>query len=191
MWDPPDAVLVSGEIYPIRTDYRAGIAYSMAAMDGTLTPQVVLDIWDPGPKPDDFAAAQNAANAFYRRSEETLSGDKSGSSCVPYSFLADDGAILAAFQRAYGIDLSMASMHWWRFMALLEGLVTHTFEDRVRYRVTDPGKIKDKATREHHQKMRRIYQLDETGRPANQQAPMTLEDYNQWMLQRALTRKEE
>lgn len=76
-------------------------------------------------------------------------------------------------------------------MALLEGLVTHTFEDRVRYRVTDPGKIKDKATREHHQKMRRIYQLDENGRPANQQAPMTLEDYNQWMLQRALTRKEE
>ena len=47
LWDPPDAVLVDGGIYPIRTDYRAGIAYSMASLDGSLTPQRLLDIWFP------------------------------------------------------------------------------------------------------------------------------------------------
>lgn len=109
---------------------------------------------------------------------------------MPYSYLADAGAIFAAFQRAYGIDLSAATMHWWRFMALLEALVTHSFEDRVQYRITEPSKIKDKAQREHYYQMRRLYQLDEHGQPAAKQAPMTLEEYNNWMLQHALQRKE-
>lgn len=180
--------MVDGRIYPIRTDYRAGIAYSMAALDGSLTPQRLLDIWFPRQVPADFAAAQEAVNAFYRRAE-----DKSGSredGPVPYSYLADAGAIFAAFQRVYGIDLSTVSMHWWRFSALLEGLLTHSFEDRVQYRITEPGKIKDKARREHFRQMRRLYQLDEHGRPAAKQEPMTLEEYNNWMLQQALGRKE-
>lgn len=116
---------------------------------------------------------------------------------IPYSYLADAGAIFAAFQRVYGVDLSTATMHWWRFSALLEGLLTHNFEDRVQYRITEPGKIKDKARREHYYQMRRLYQLDERlyqldehGQPAAKQAPMTLEEYNDWMLQHALQRKE-
>lgn len=36
----------------------------------------------------------------------------------------------------------------------------------------------------------RLYQLDEHGQPAAKQAPMTLEEYNDWMLQHALQRKE-
>nr|DAQ43443.1 MAG TPA: hypothetical protein [Caudoviricetes sp.] len=180
--------MVGGRIYPIRTDYRAGIAYSMAASDGSLTPQRLLDIWFPGPAPSDFAAAQEAVNAFYRRTEDKPDSGKDGP--MPYSYLADAGAIFAAFQRAYGIDLSAATMHWWRFMALLEALVTHSFEDRVQYRITEPSKIKDKAQREHYYQMRRLYQLDEHGQPAAKQAPMTLEEYNNWMLQHALQRKE-
>lgn len=180
--------MVGGRIYPIRTDYRAGIAYSMAASDGSLTPQRLLDIWFPGPAPSDFAAAQEAVNAFYRRTEDKPGSGKDGP--MPYSYLADAGAIFAAFQRAYGIDLSAATMHWWRFMALLEALVTHSFEDRVQYRITEPSKIKDKAQREHYYQMRRLYQLDEHGQPAAKQAPMTLEEYNNWMLQHALQRKE-
>ena len=180
--------MVDGGIYPIRTDYRAGIAYSMAALDGSLTPQRLLDIWFPGAVPADFAAAQEAVNAFYRRTEDKPDSGSGGPG--PYSYLADAGAINAAFQRVYGIDLSTATMHWWRFSALLEGLVTHSFEDRVQYRITEPGKIKDKARREHYYQMRRLYQLDEHGKPAAKQAPMTLEEYNNWMLQQALGRKE-
>lgn len=180
--------MVDGGIYPIRTDYRAGIAYSMAALDGSLTPQRLLDIWFPRQVPADFAAAQEAVNAFYRRAEGGPDGGKDGP--IPYSYLADAGAIFAAFQRVYGVDLSTATMHWWRFSALLEGLLTHNFEDRVQYRITEPGKIKDKARREHYYQMRRLYQLDEHGQPAAKQAPMTLEEYNDWMLQHALQRKE-
>lgn len=188
LWDPPDAVLVDGGVYPIRTDYRAGIAYSMASLDGSLTPQRLLDIWFPGPVPADFAAAQEAVNAFCRRTEDVPSSNQDGP--MPYSYLADAGAIFAAFQRVYRIDLSTAQMHWWRFMALLEGLVTHNFEDRVQYRISDPGKIKDKARREHFRRMRRLYQLDERGLPVSEQEPMTLEEYKQWMVSRAVGRKE-
>lgn len=39
-----------------------------------------------------------------------------------YDFTVDADRITAAFQQAYGIDLSTAQLHWWRFKALFTGL---------------------------------------------------------------------
>lgn len=58
---------------------------------------------------------------------------------IAYDFTVDAGPICADFQRVYGIDLTdpETTIHWWRFMALLEGLYTYGFADRVGFRVAD------------------------------------------------------
>lgn len=185
----PDAVLIAGRAYPIRTDFRAGVAYQIASMEKSLTPAKLLAIWFPEAVPTDIQAAQKAVNAFYRRSEEEPGEGKDAP--VAYAFGADGGAILAAFQRSYGIDLTTASMHWWRFCALLEGLLTHTFEQRVQFRLAEPGKIKNKEARSHALQMKRLYALNTAGKPLHESEPQTVEGYYQWMLQKNLARRED
>jgi len=41
-------------------------------------------------------------------------------------YVTDGPAIVAAFQQAYGIDLTRARLHWWRFKALMSNLPEET-----------------------------------------------------------------
>lgn len=43
-----------------------------------------------------------------------------------FSYWQDSRHLIAAFQQAYGIDLTKEDLHWWRFRALLEGLPDST-----------------------------------------------------------------
>ena len=124
---------------------------------------------------------------FYRRSEESPEAGAGTAQEPAYSFSEDADVIAAAFQRVYGIDLSAARIHWWRFCALLNGLLIHTFEDRVRYRLVDPEEIKNGRERSVHRKYKRVYALDRRGR--HKQEPTTLEEYNAQLLRMA--RREE
>ncbi len=131
------------------------------------------------------AAALAAISEFLRcgaPSEQETEG-KQEQQPPPYSFLTDSAALQAEFQRVYGIDLFSAQLHWWRFMALLRGLISHSFSERVKYRVADLGQIKDEATRRHWREMQRLYALDAQGRPRKQ--PKTVEEYNEMLLAQA------
>jgi hypothetical protein len=141
----------------------------------------LLDLWFPAQKPTDISAAQEAINAFYRCGEDAPK--KTEDKPPPYSFAADAEAIQAAFQREYHIDLSTVSMHWWRFQALLHGLLGHSFADRVQYRICDIGSIKNKETRSRYQKYKTQYALDQYGQPVRR--PTTLEEYNDMLLRQA------
>lgn len=102
---------------------------------------------------------------------------------APYSFLTDSAALQAEFQRVYRIDLFSTELHWWRFMALLRGLISHSFSERVKYRVAELDKIKDETTRRHWRQMKQLYALDPQGRPRKQ--PKTVEEYNEMLLAQA------
>lgn len=132
----PNALLIGGETYPIRTDFRAGIEYQRLAAAGKLTAASLFSIWFPGKRPADAAAASEAIFRFYCRGQEP---EPHTAGPVAYDFTVDAGPICADFQRVYGIDLTdpETSMHWWRFMALLEGLYAYSFSDRVGFRVQD------------------------------------------------------
>lgn len=60
-----------------------------------------------------------------------------------YDFDKDSADITAAFQEAYGIDLTqdLDTMHWWRFMALFISLPssTHFVSYKMRYRRLSPN----------------------------------------------------
>lgn len=62
---------------------------------------------------------------FYRGGREPP--DASGSATRPelaFDYILDGPQIAAAFQSAYGLDLTSpdTQLHWWRFQALLQGL---------------------------------------------------------------------
>lgn len=58
-------------------------------------------------------------------------GSGSGSGEVSYDFAYDSGYILAAFQQAYHIDLTVERMHWWRFRALFAALPEETLMRKI------------------------------------------------------------
>ena len=133
----PNAVVIDGRTYPLRTDFRAGIEYQRELNSGNAAVSSLFSIFYQE-TPDNVEEGLEAINRFYRRVDEPVPESKDGGhGPIAYDFLADADAICAAFQREYGIDLTTAEMHWWRFMALLEGLFSYSFSDRVGFRVAD------------------------------------------------------
>lgn len=74
-----------------------------------------------------------------------------------YDFKFDADCIISGFWQDYGIDLTENRyMHWWKFRILLDGLSADTeFKQRVMYRNTDVGQIKDGKERQRIQKIQR------------------------------------
>lgn len=175
MFDPPDSVILEeGKAYRLRTDFRTGMAYQTMLLHGSATVKEVLDLWFPGDCPADSSAALEAVNEFYRCGDAP-SDQADQNLPMPYAFEADSAALIAAFQREYNIDLSTAKMHWWRFSALLRGLMEHSFSERVQYRVCDLGKIRSKELRDNYSKLKQQFALDAHGRKRKE--PTTVEEY--------------
>lgn len=153
----------------------------MRLLAGGLGGQETLDLWFPARQPTDFSAAQLAISDFYRCGEAV---ERENVPAAPaYSFHTDADAIIAAFQREYGIDLTTARLHWWRFSALLRGLLTHSFSERVQYRICNPNEIKGKDLQARYRKLHEQYALDAHGEKRRQ--PQTLEDYNELLRKQA------
>lgn len=154
LWHLPNGLVIQGEIYPICTDFRAAVAYEMAAMRGTLTEEAFFGLWFPERRPEDLDAAAEAVGKFYNLGREGTG--EAGP--VPYSFFQDDQAIFCAFRREYGLDLGTARLHWWQFRALLEGLFTHSFQQRVEFRTAD---LTGRSAQERSEilKFRRMYEI--------------------------------
>ena len=79
-----------------------------------------------------------------------------------YDFTEDANAIHADFMREYHIDLTTADMHWWRFMALLDGLISPTFTRRVEIRTKDLSGMKSKE-RAQWLKARNAFAINQGG----------------------------
>ncbi len=95
------------------------------------SPEALLNLWFPGEKPDNSEQALEGVLRFYLRRESLPEQEISGPAA--YDFAQDRDAILAGFQEKYGIDLTDASqeIHWWRFMALLEGLIAPSLSQKA------------------------------------------------------------
>ena len=74
-----------------------------------------------------------------------------------YDFDADAPLIYAGFYAAYGISLTTVDfLHWWEFVALLEGLPESTAMGQLmRWRTMDLSQIEDKKTRARYAALKR------------------------------------
>ena len=104
--------------------------YAMAR-NGSLTAEALCNLWFPGPVPTEGEAALQGILRFYLRTETLPSAPSSAPAA--YDFCQDRDVILSGFQENYGLDLTdpQLSLHWWRFMALLEGLLAPDLAQRA------------------------------------------------------------
>lgn len=137
----PHVLTVAGEEYEIETSFRAWIeAERQVREDGTCPYWVYKELppitedWQT-PVLDFLSAAPSTPRA------------KQGAPVRVLDLIEDGAYIVAAFQQAYGIDLTdkATDMHWHRFRALLMGLPQETQLSKIMgYRSYDAGKARRK-----------------------------------------------
>lgn len=117
--DLPHALVVGGRAYEVDTSFRTWIEFERRLREG----QAWYGVFS-GDAPEG-ADWPEAAVEFLRSPTSTPRGERRGG---PREMdLVEDGElIVAAFQQAYGIDLTACDMHWHRFKALLNGIPDDT-----------------------------------------------------------------
>lgn len=166
----PDTVNIGGREYPIDTDFRAGIEFELAVQQGKETLADLLRPWYGAVGyPQDIVGAVDAAIWFYRCGvSEDKPKEENGAQATTrrqgYCFDMDADAILSSFWSAYHIDLTMSSMHWWVFRALLSGLPEESeFKKRVYIRTCDT-KGMSKKQKEQIMKQRKALEIKRPGK---------------------------
>lgn len=125
----PDCLEVDGGLFDIETDFRTWLKFgAMLAEDRTAWFGIFKgDV----PTGDDWVTV---AVEFYA-DKNAIPRDSPGArgDARAVDFIADGEYIVAAFQQAYGIDLTdpATSMHWHRFMALFRGLPEDTMISKI------------------------------------------------------------
>lgn len=182
----PESVEVGGTIYPINTDFRAGIEFEVAKLTSDEDLIKILTLFFGEEGPEDIRDALEAIVTFYRCGEKREKTTTSPNGKRAYSFEADEEVIFSDFLREYNIDLSQASLHWWAFRALLSGLSEKSeFKQRVYYRTCDLAGM-PKKERERIMKIRSRIAIN-TGEGEK----LTLEERNAKMKAYALRRQRE
>lgn len=152
----PDTV----EGYQIYTDYKRWILYETVLKDDSLdwqdklTECLMLTVKEPESiLPEDMERVLKGLITFHAGpgyDPEASTPSHQGRGPEAYDYDIDQALILAAFRQAYGIDLSTASMHWWVFSALLQGLPDDTrFMTIVGYRTADTSKMPKETARQY------------------------------------------
>ena len=113
---------------------RLSNAYAHGRLDGE-HPEEALAIMErfyhkPVP-PEQLPDAYGCMVDFYRAGEQAAAGtsdqpDSTPASPPAFDYQCDAGYIVAAFQQAYGIDLTREKVHWFRFRALFAALPEET-----------------------------------------------------------------
>lgn len=101
-----------------------------------------------------YAAGLNLSSSSQSGAEHPSAGE------LAFDYQTDASAIVAAFQQAYGIDLTTEKLHWWRFRALFAALPKETqIAQIMSYRVMDLSKIEDPKQRQYYAELKATYTL--------------------------------
>jgi len=169
----PNFLTVDREHIPIDSGFRTWIRFDEAlfwnneplerriysALNICYTDRIPSDINNAIYAALEFYACSNDAIEEFRTETRSEQG-QNGRNNQAYSFTHDASLICAAFRAQYDIDLTKDDLHWWHFKALFEGLTNDNGICKVmEIRGTDLSKIKDKETKAHYRKLKRLYRL--------------------------------
>ncbi len=162
----PDTVMIDGQAYALHTDFRRWMQFERIMFEERLSfleKLARLFVLCYKKLPPDVEKAVLGLRLFYAgksTEERKTSPDSSGQPV--YSFYQDSGLIYAAFYQQYGLDLCTADLHWWQFLALLDGLSEKTrFVQVMGYRATSLASAQEPSQRQFLQKMKQLYALED------------------------------
>ena len=163
----PEEVKVNGEKFKIHTDFRIWIQFNYILEDKELSvPQkfakVCKNCLEEFPDTDNLPELLSSLSEFAKgiSSYEKSNAENNGTGKAIYDYTEDQKAIYSSFYAFYGIDLTTAHIHWWKFKALFEGLGEDTeIMKIISYRSIDISKIKDKEQKAFYRKMKQRYAL--------------------------------
>jgi len=187
----PETVRIDGKEYPIRYDFRIGMQFDRIRSSGKSDSDRVIRLLQLYyPKiPVNVTEAINQMLWFYRcgePEEETEETKRKGqryqrrNSREPaFSFSQDAPYIYAAFKEQYGLDLTTADLHWWKFMALFESLNEETKMSKIMYYRKANISGLPKERRVFINEMKKLYQITDISGAGKK---ITLEARNRkWM----------
>jgi hypothetical protein len=130
----PQAVQVGGGYFKIHTDFRYFLILQEKLEDKT-TPINGFDFMYIGEVPPSRLEGIRALIEFMNPKSELprRTGDEISEAVLDYHIDAD--YIYAAFMEQYGIDLSEAPLHWYKFQSLLRGLHDTKLNTIIGYRL--------------------------------------------------------
>lgn len=173
---PPDTVTVGGRKYPVETDFRVWTEFQSiltgSGPEGERAERLAGFMTRMGLPPSQEAL--EAMLAFYTAESRERAVASQKARPMAFDFQQDSEYIYAAFMGAYGIDLTTAALHWWRFKALFKALPEDCELCRImRYRTVD---LKDvpKDQRRFYQEQRARYSL---GKKAEHQTERDMREY--------------
>ena len=159
---PPDTITVGGREYPVETDFRVWVDFqSILTADGEereKAERLARFMARLGLPPS--KEALEAMLAFYTAESRERAVAARKDRPTAFDFQQDSEYIYAAVMGAYGIDLTAAALHWWRFKALFKALPDDCELCRImRYRTVE---LKDvpKDQRRFYQEQKARYSLE-------------------------------
>jgi hypothetical protein len=171
----PDCVEYKGKNYPVKTDFKVWLKFHQIMKDKNKSPaekstNAILCCFDRGrckELPDTCFEAIEALFNFFSGSRNSENGNNSPKREKVFDFTEDAGYIYSAFFQEYGIDLAFSSMHWYRFLALLNGLSESSQLRRIiAWRSINLSEITDTKRRDFYRRMKNFYKLSDGGNSA-------------------------
>ncbi|MBQ4109701.1 MAG: bacteriophage Gp15 family protein [Clostridia bacterium] len=165
----PAHIEIEGEKYPVNTDFRIWIKFEEVLKNTQISElerlisacELCFDFKKKKRFPKNAAKTLKALMEFY--SCGALPQKNTKKSVPTCSFSEDGGYIYGAFLAQYGIDLTEAELHWWKFCALFSSLQSEQkICEIMRIRGIDLSRIKDSERRRELRKLKNIYKLLKT-----------------------------
>lgn len=185
----PDTVNVNGKDVHVDPDFRIGVSIEMEMLQAHPDIPGLLRLFYLDDVPEDIEEAAQEMVKFYAHYDDRKTDEETKSQASNkrlYDFVQDADALTASFRSAYGIDLEIDKVHWWKFKRLMFGLpVESSFMQRVQIRSADLSKV-DKSQRKHYRKLKAAYALRQP-----ETKHMTLEERDAGMIERVHKRFEE
>lgn len=166
----PNFIELDGDRYEINTDFKVWLKFHSVLTDKSLSSNekfvlIMLNCFDCEKckkLPQNAESTLNALLDFYGGNKKSEKAKKKSKSKKLFDFCEDAELIFSAFYMEYGIDLTTAVMHWYKFLALLSGLTERTqFVKILSYRGINLDEIEDKKRRSFYAKMKKIYALSD------------------------------
>lgn len=164
-----DSVEFKGEIYPVKTDFKVWLKFHQIVTDKSKnsaekSTSCILCCFDSKRckrLPDTLEDTMEVLFKFFAAASSNKNGKKRKKCKKVFDFTEDSEYIYSSFFQEYGIDLAKTNMHWYSFLALLNGLSENTRLGKIiAWRSVDLSKIEDPKRRDFYRRMKDLYELE-------------------------------